>query len=92
MKFKFLIRKYYLVNKFCKIQLQYSVGGNGFDVVTMPVVTVESASVTAGLKETASFVKVRQFMYVRMMDSVSKTYAVQFSYDHDSKNNTHLQE
>lgn len=31
-------------------------------------------------------------MYVRMMDSVSKTYAVQFSYDHDSKNNTHLQE
>lgn len=67
-------------------------GGNGFDVVTMPVVTVESASVTAGLKETASFVKVRQCMYVRMMDSVSKTYAVQFSYDHDSKNNTHLQE
>lgn len=92
MKFKFLVRKYYFVNKFCKIQLQYSVGGNGFDVVTMPVVTVESASVTAGLKETASFVKVRQCMYVRMMDSVSKTYAVQFSYDHDSKNNTHLQE
>lgn len=59
MKFKFLVRKYYFVNKFCKIQLQYSVGGNGFDVVTMPVVTVESASVTAGLKETASFVKVR---------------------------------
>lgn len=78
MKFKFLVRKYYFVNKFCKIQLQYSVGGNGFDVVTMPVVTVESASVTAGLKETASFVKV--CMYVRMMDSVSKTYAVQFSY------------
>lgn len=37
--------------------VNYSVGGNGFDVVTMPVVTVESASVTAGLKETASFVK-----------------------------------
>lgn len=92
MYFKFLIRKYYFFNKFCIIQLQYSVGGNGFDVVTMPVVTVESASVTAGLKETASFVKVRQCMYVRMMDSVSKTYAVQFSYDHDSKNNTHLQE
>lgn len=64
-------------------------GGNGFDVVTMPVVTVESASVTAGSRETAWFVKVSQCMYVRMMDSVSKTYAVQFSYD--EKINIHLQ-
>lgn len=37
-------------------------GGNGFDVATMPVVTVESVSVTADLRETAWFVKVSQCM------------------------------